>query len=429
MCRYGECLILIDGTHRVILSFNILTKQFSDQWPVKIPKFGSGCNALVIGNTLHIMNGLSNQQNKYTIISMTNYKVKTFLNAMSPHTIGYVASCHLTKQSNQEMFYLFGGLDLSMQSNQRISSFYSGSKPSKPDSPIIWKQSHHYALPLGLDGFGSIHYGSFILIFGGTTNHHQNSDDIYISDLKQKETGWIRSKLKCPLKSDYVAVLDQQMNVHLFTRLREKADHFCIALCQLLPDLKEDLNGNLKESDQSELDLLKHKVNALESENETLRAQLNNLNSVEMNVMVNSLQSELERVKKENMTYQEEQKESQMRIAEPENEVKALKLKALDPSEFVEWDTETVLTWILSLEDGRFKPYANVLRHNLMEEKVRGSHFKDTEEGDVKGWGVKPFDDKKALIRHIRNVVDQYGNSVVAVAATTMKEGGATALL
>ena len=69
ICRYNESIILIDGSHSdqwsVILSFNISTKQFSDQWPVNISKLGSGCNAFVIGDTLHIMNGLSNQQNEY----------------------------------------------------------------------------------------------------------------------------------------------------------------------------------------------------------------------------------------------------------------------------------------------------------------------------------------------------------------------------
>ena len=88
---------------------------------------------------------------------------------------------------------------------------------------------------------------------------------------------------------------------------------------------------------------------------------------------------------------------------------KELMLRVLDPSAYMEWDSDAVLNWILSLEDGRFKPYEQELTKHLALEKVRGSHFKDIEEGDVKGWGVHPFDDKKALVRHIRNVVELHG--------------------
>ena len=106
--------------------------------------------------------------------------------------------------------------------------------------------------------------------------------------------------------------------------------------------------------------------------------------------------------------YEMEQKESQIRIKELEQEVKELKLRLLDPSRFEEWDSECVLRWIMNLENGRFKTYEKVLRHSFEEEKVRGSHLGDVDATDVKGWGVKPFDDKKALTRYIQQLVQQY---------------------
>ena len=57
---------------------------------------------------------------------------------------------------------------------------------------------------------------------------------------------------------------------------------------------------------------------------------------------------------------------------------------------------------------------------------MRGAHFPDVEEGDIKGWGIKPFDDKKALMHHIRNLVEQNGNNSVAKAAPKVLEGAPT---
>ena len=140
-----------------------------------------------------------------------------------------------------------------------------------------------------------------------------------------------------------------------------------------------------------------------------------------------SLKAEIQRLRSDVAVYQEEQKESEMRISELENEVKELKLMALDPSQFMEWDGESVLHWIMSLEDGRFKPYENVIRQSLIEEQVRGSHLSDVNEVDVKGWGVKPFDDKKALARHIQNLVKRYG--VIGRTQPKGKEGSHTDFL
>ena len=129
------------------------------------------------------------------------------------------------------------------------------------------------------------------------------------------------------------------------------------------------------------------------------------------------MKNENERLKGQIAVYQDEQKEAQIRYSELEQEVKMLRLKTLDVSEFMQWEWETVLFWIVSLENGRFKPYENALRDNLSEEKVRGSDLSEVNEVDVKGWGVKQFGDKKALIRHIRNLVQHQGVHGVAKAA------------
>merc|ERR1719229_1955796 len=80
----------------------------------------------------------------------------------------------------------------------------------------------------------------------------------------------------------------------------------------------------------------------------------------------------------------------------------------------MQWDWEDVLMWILSLENGRYTKYEEVLRHSLMEEGVKGEYLSKVDAADVKGWGIKSFLDKKDLCRHIENLVEQNGNGVNA---------------
>ena len=129
----------------------------------------------------------------------------------------------------------------------------------------------------------------------------------------------------------------------------------------------------------------------------------------------------------------EEQKESQMKIHGLEEQVAALKLKAIDESKFMEWEWEEVLLWILSIEKGRYKKYESVLRQSLSEEEVKGEYLGNVDSADIKGWGIKSFLDKKDLCNHISDLVERNSNETVAKAASPMQsnemdEGGVTAL-
>lgn len=136
----------------------------------------------------------------------------------------------------------------------------------------------------------------------------------------------------------------------------------------------------------------------------------------------------------------EEQKDSQIKIQGLEEQVAALKLKAMDPSSYMEWEWEEILFWILSLENGRYKKYEAVLQQALSEEEVKGEYLGKVDASDVKGWGIKAFMDKKDLSKHIEDLVAQNKNQHVAKpafsafapgapgAAEQTEEGGVTAL-
>ena len=116
----------------------------------------------------------------------------------------------------------------------------------------------------------------------------------------------------------------------------------------------------------------------------------------------------------------EEQKELQLRNNNLEQELKEMKLKSIDINNWKNWNYQQIIIWIMSLDKGRFKKYENKLSSSLEEEEINGSHLLRVNEADVKGWGIKNFDDKKDLVKHIQDLVNDNDN----VAAIADIEGG-----
>lgn len=77
----------------------------------------------------------------------------------------------------------------------------------------------------------------------------------------------------------------------------------------------------------------------------------------------------------------------------------------VDVSRYLEWDGETVLAWILSLDNGRFRRYEAVLRPELSNHNITGN---DLREGGitfetVRAMGVQT-EDVQILMTHIRDL-------------------------
>ena len=106
----------------------------------------------------------------------------------------------------------------------------------------------------------------------------------------------------------------------------------------------------------------------------------------------------------------DEQKESQQLIQSLKAENQSLKSKLIDPSRYKEWGTQDIITWILSLENGRYTKYKSKLEQSLNEEQVKGIHLESVDAIDVKGWGVVEFGDKKSLMKEIKALMKQNNN-------------------
>ena len=82
-----------------------------------------------------------------------------------------------------------------------------------------------------------------------------------------------------------------------------------------------------------------------------------------------------------------------------------MKRQCLDTSKYQEWGPDEICEWILGLGDGRFAKYEKVLRQNLKEEELERSMLGDVDGGDLKGWGISKFVDKKFLKEQIAILV------------------------
>ena len=149
--------------------------------------------------------------------------------------------------------------------------------------------------------------------------------------------------------------------------------------------------------------------NELRQKYEDIKKEMNDLQSQNL-VLQNKNKSQKDQIDK----LLDEQKEYELKINELKDENKELKIKSINTANYKNWDTNDILIWIMSLENGRLSKYEQDLRRNLENEEVMGSHLDDVNEIDVKGWGVVKFGDKKFLSQKIQELTHKNQNIAVA---------------
>eukprot|EP01083_Nonionella_stella_P254233 873863_1 len=99
---------------------------------------------------------------------------------------------------------------------------------------------------------------------------------------------------------------------------------------------------------------------------------------------ISEMQRSNDKLKEENDKLKDEEKEYQMMIEELKKANKILKYKSLQARSYEEWDTEDIVMWIRSLDNGRLAKYEEKLRDNLVTEGVLGHDLKDVDSGDIR---------------------------------------------
>ena len=101
-----------------------------------------------------------------------------------------------------------------------------------------------------------------------------------------------------------------------------------------------------------------------------------------------------------------EQKEAKSTIESLQDELKKLRAKMLDISNYKQWSWQQILKWIITIENGKFGKYEKQLRKALSEETPSGEDIEYINGDDIKRWGVRQFGDIKILL----SCIQQLGN-------------------
>ena len=117
----------------------------------------------------------------------------------------------------------------------------------------------------------------------------------------------------------------------------------------------------------------------------------------------------------------DEQKEYKLENQSLKQEIEQLKLSNINIEDYESWNHEHILTWIMSIDNGIFKRYKDILNKTLSEEDVKGIDLKKVDALDVKGWGIVNFGDRKTLYEEIQSLV--HGNNDNEVALIANEEG------
>ena len=115
---------------------------------------------------------------------------------------------------------------------------------------------------------------------------------------------------------------------------------------------------------------------------------------------INEMQSQINKLMEDN-------KEMEIENNSLKIQNKELKLKVINNGNYNEWNIDDIISWILSLDDGRFIKYENILNINLREQGIDGSHLSEINELDVQGFGITNFSDKKYLTQRIKDLVEK----------------------
>ena len=304
---YQQRIYIVEGQDREIIAFN--TKSHSFTKKATIPMLGTHPNSVCVFNKIHIFHGSANECH-YLIYDPESDNVID--RQVHTHKIrGVVVLLY------QNRIITIGGFDVTADNYLDTFSMSSTIKQNEVDNVPNFNIIQKWKLPMPLYRFGHIIFQNYLLIFGGFTTGKKFVDSIYILDLNNDNEGWKELKhIKCPIPSQYSAVLTNEMNVHLFAGYnnvivsKSQRGHYSLPIRTVLGSQYIILNANKDKDDNKcgECDELQSKLNTVMTEKESLQTLVNEL-------LQNQTESEFnqKRLMQQNQSYQ-------TRVAEIEND-------------------------------------------------------------------------------------------------------------
>ena len=238
VCKYKDRVYIIDSyNNKEIIEFDPMasTSQFTRK--VKIEYLGYNPSAVVVKDEIHIYNGEKNDKCIALIYNPLKNEVKKITDDFADEGKGNGGIVHYGEkllrfggynsvsekcmddflEGVDDIFIMVHGYVHESEVKVRLSAKI----PTAVIDTIvryycdIWAKVEDFNLPHPMSGFGYVLYKDYIVTFGG---HTGNSciGNIFILDLKDKDKGWINSKIVCPKRNEYRAILTSDNDVHLF---------------------------------------------------------------------------------------------------------------------------------------------------------------------------------------------------------------------
>eukprot|EP01084_Bolivina_argentea_P065099 118683_1 len=410
ICQYQNNIYIVDGANSQIILFNPFTKQFIVK--KKLTKLGIGTSCVQFNNHIHIFNGSTNM--KHIIYSIKDNTIKTLNDSITTQNIN-IGGVH-TLHYNQRIIR-FGGVNC--DTDKFVDSFIMSS-PIKCNNfnNIQWTENIDYKLPLVVAACGFVLYKDCIILFGGQTDGDIFLDTIYLLKLNGSNNGWIKLEhIKCPIKSQYIAVLDSnQKYVHLFTKTNKwpKCEqsvlkHYSILISKIVGNI--EIENEQIDFKCEECDVLREQINVIKSEKNSLQTLvnelLNNQNKMEQQIDESKkneirLVQQMDILQKENINLNEECKELKIELKEIKK-----RFRNIDVNNYANWSSDQFIDWIISLENGKYEQYENNFRVIFKKEDVDGSVIDTIGKSEWKDWGVNNYKDRVKLDEHIKYLINK----------------------
>ena len=74
---------------------------------------------------------------------------------------------------------------------------------------------------------------------------------------------------------------------------------------------------------------------------------------------------------------------------------------------FIQWSSNDIVDWIMTLDNNRFKRYEKKLKKNLKKQNFDGECLNNLQKSDIADWGIYDFRDKTALFNHIQYLINK----------------------
>ena len=218
VCQYKDKIYIIDGENDQIIEFDPFRKKFVVKHTIN--NIGAYPSAIVIHDKIHIMHGKTNYKHHVIYdINWTSQNNPKYVVVGDLGTNTRMSCVAVLKYKNQIIKIAgdtYGKWDYE-------NKFLISSKINDKDDHdnILWIEKPEWKLPKRIYRFGHVLYKHYIIIFGGNTNKSYSGfvseNTIYVLDLNCDD-GWEEIKhIKCPLSSNYLAVLTDDNYVHLIT--------------------------------------------------------------------------------------------------------------------------------------------------------------------------------------------------------------------